>query len=409
MGFIVNIGHGTISKGSFFTDTRLSIRENCADLMAVPGIIHKKILEKYVYKPIEIVGMPKLRYVFKPIQKRESILKELGLDSTKKTILIAPTFNPELSIVPYLQDKISDYIPDKYNVILKLHGVAFEELQKAYQNLSIQLQNFAFYQDYDVEKPFLASDVLISDVSSIIFEFMAMGKPALVFNSPCMKSFKKFNPHDIEHKYRDIAYQFDDLSQIEDLLEKALQDKDKLNLSTQISRRFVSVFDGTSTEKLIKSVFKHYKKQSWNIINYCDLKKIKYSPDEILFFSLRKFKKSPNLKQFMHNVLTINPDIDIVSPLFFNHKEDLFNIQNYFNETGILKFDEIKNALSYRNSGIFTEIKSFSTDYFSCRKSLVDDFLMTNPEYTCIHGFIDWLQKQKLKKVIAFDALVKYL
>jgi len=71
LGKIISIGHGTISKGSFYTDSPLSIRENCADLIFVPGAIHKEILQKQIKTPVIISGIPKLDTLTSEINKNE--------------------------------------------------------------------------------------------------------------------------------------------------------------------------------------------------------------------------------------------------------------------------------------------------------------------------------------------------
>lgn len=108
-GFIVNIGHGTISKGSFFTDTPLSYRENCADLFCCPGPLQHQMMKKYIYKNLMISGMPKLDKVFQYRFSSEDAKRILNLNINKKTVVIAPTYNPEFSLLPVINEIISQF------------------------------------------------------------------------------------------------------------------------------------------------------------------------------------------------------------------------------------------------------------------------------------------------------------
>jgi len=136
LGKIINIGHGTISKGWFFSERNISRRENCADLICVPGTIHKEILSKQVFKPIAVTGMPKLDRLFTSNWDRKIELEKLGLDPDKKTVLFAPTFNQELSIVPSIMFDLHKYIPSFLNIIIKLHGAATDEWYRNYEQFA---------------------------------------------------------------------------------------------------------------------------------------------------------------------------------------------------------------------------------------------------------------------------------
>lgn len=410
-GFIVNIGHGTISKGSFYTDTHLSYRENCADLMAVPGQIHKNILSKYLYKPIEVIGMPKLDEVFKQNFNQKDVLISFGLCPENKTVLIAPTFNPEFSLIPYLQDRIFEFISSEYNVILKLHGVAYEYWQVEYKKLSKSLKNFYYYEDYDLSKAFTASDVIISDVSSVVFEFMATGKPGLVFNSPLMHTHKKYNPNDIEHKYRNIAYEFSQLSETNTLLKTALSDETKTALSTQISRRFVSITDGSSTRLLIDNILKYYKPKKNNIYIKQDdinIPEIINNPGEASVFISSDFDTSPNTNDYLINCLMLHTEIQIAVPLYFNSPDLNLNIGNYFPETKSLDFETIKIPISYRNAGKFLEQNTVSLDYFACKNHLIAEYLNCSNMKFCLDDFKKFILNESCKKALIFDAVIRY-
>jgi CDP-glycerol glycerophosphotransferase (TagB/SpsB family) len=111
LGKLVNIGHGTIGKGWYFSPELISRRENCADLLCVPGEVHAEALAPQVFKRIAVTGMPKLDAVFRGQWNREELLRGWGLDPANKTVLFAPTFNSEFSLVPHVGHELRRYIP----------------------------------------------------------------------------------------------------------------------------------------------------------------------------------------------------------------------------------------------------------------------------------------------------------
>ena len=115
-------------------------------------------------------------------EQREKLFKKYALDSSKKTILYAPTFFPS-SI-----EKMANDFPNAFancNILVKPHYLTYEreryrnhlkkfKLWEAYENITIlPLTAYSLV-------PFLAiADVMISDESSAMFEFASLNKPVI--------------------------------------------------------------------------------------------------------------------------------------------------------------------------------------------------------------------------------------
>ncbi len=246
-GKLINIGHGTICKGSFYTRKPVSRRENAADLICVPGAIHRNELFHQVYRPIAVTGMPKLDPLFDGSLERDALLRGWSLDPSFKTILFAPTFNHEYSLIPHLEMELEQYFPQNFNLLIKLHAITPEEWREPFIQYAQKHPRAIFLDDSDITPALSAADVLISDISSVIYEFAATGKPVLLFDGPYR--MEKHDPNDLENRFRDVGLRFTDPHDLPVLLEKP-----ELPTSLEIAKKFISVTDGSATSRVFQAI-----------------------------------------------------------------------------------------------------------------------------------------------------------
>jgi GT2 family glycosyltransferase/CDP-glycerol glycerophosphotransferase (TagB/SpsB family)/glycosyltransferase involved in cell wall biosynthesis/ubiquinone/menaquinone biosynthesis C-methylase UbiE len=214
-GLLVHIGHGLLSKGQYYTDTQLARREEYADLVCVPGEYHKNILNKIISKPVVASGMAKLDSLYNGTISRDKIIRQLKLNDKHKYILFAPTFNDELSAIPFIGDKINEVIPDNNTfLIIKLHGSTKKEYKDMYRDLYKKDARVIYVDDLDITSYIALADVMISDVSSAMMEFASLDKPLVLFNNPNWSQYRYFNPNDIEFRWRDIGIQVSNISEM---------------------------------------------------------------------------------------------------------------------------------------------------------------------------------------------------
>ncbi|MFP4455972.1 MAG: CDP-glycerol glycerophosphotransferase family protein, partial [Desulfonatronovibrio sp.] len=177
-GRIINVGHGMISKGCFYTSRPIIRRENLADLVCVPGPIHAQRLESNVFIPVETTGFIKSDRLFGPQSvDRDGFCLKHGIDPGKKIILFAPTYNPELSSIPVVQEKIFELAKDTFHLLVKLHGMTDQGWADFYRDECLARPGCTFIQDQDLTPCLKAADLLVSDVSSAFVEFMLLDRP----------------------------------------------------------------------------------------------------------------------------------------------------------------------------------------------------------------------------------------
>jgi GT2 family glycosyltransferase/glycosyltransferase involved in cell wall biosynthesis len=254
-GKLVHVGHGVLSKGQYYTDTPTARREELADLVCVPGKHHQGIMRRIISKPVVATGMCKLDDLFSGKINRASVIKQFGLPDNYRYVLFAPTFNDELSAIPFVQERIGQVLPDdKTLVIIKLHPSTKAEYKEMYRALPGKDKRIIFADELDIT-PFLAlCDVMISDVSSAMMEFAALDKPVILFNNPNWTSYQNYNPADIEFQWRDIGIQVSSLEEMREAVSLCLQNPglhaDKRKKYTDLL--FANKRDGKAAERIVK-------------------------------------------------------------------------------------------------------------------------------------------------------------
>jgi len=263
-GRLVHVGHGVLSKGQYYTDTDIARREEAADLVCVPGNHHEQVMRKIISKPVIAAGMAKLDELFSGRITRESVLEQYGLPTGFRYVLFAPTFNDELSAIPFVRDRINRVLSDNDTLLLiKLHGSTRAEYKEMYRAL-VQTDARVIYADELDITPFLAlADVMISDVSSSMMEFAALDKPVVLFDNPDWTSYKNFNPDDIEFRWRDIGIRVKSLDEMKEAVTRSLRHPTELTEQRKrcTDRLFANKYDGNAAERIVSHTFDLFGKE----------------------------------------------------------------------------------------------------------------------------------------------------
>ncbi len=255
-GKIVNIGHGALSKGQYYTDTPVARREEAADLVCVPGSYHRDVMRKIISKPVIATGMAKLDDLFSGKIDRQSVIEKYQLPAAAKYILFAPTFNDELSAIPFVGAHINDVIPDSGTLlIVKCHNSTARHHVEMFRELVTKDRRVILAEEEDIT-PFLAlCDIIITDVSSAMMEFAALDKPVILFNSPDWRQYKGFNPADIDFSWRDIGIEVSNLTEMKEAVAECFANPDaKSELRNKYSAQlFANKETGDAAEKIVEA------------------------------------------------------------------------------------------------------------------------------------------------------------
>jgi len=138
------------------------------------------------------VGLPKLDPVFQGrYADRAGTLERLGLDPAKKTVLFAPTYKP--TCMYEVKDAIFEATAGRYNLIIKLHHYSWMGKYAPHRQHRIFEQRVPHHshsvlippEDYNIVPYMAAADTLISEASSTVFDFLALGKTGVIYDLPC--------------------------------------------------------------------------------------------------------------------------------------------------------------------------------------------------------------------------------
>ena len=139
---------------------------------------------------VYVVGYSKLDPIFQGKLDRNVIMKKWDLDSSKRTVLFAPTYKP--TCIDKIRDKILPATTG-HNLVIKLHHYSWRGKyaphwhHKLYEN-AVKAYDHARLippEEHSI-LPFIhVADTMVSEASSTIFEFLALGKVGIIFDLDC--------------------------------------------------------------------------------------------------------------------------------------------------------------------------------------------------------------------------------
>lgn len=252
VGNYKNVGRLRLGKhqgASYYFDKIFKLHSNY-DIMFVGSDIEKKMYEKSFYikeEQIVITGIPKtdIYYNISQIEMK----KKLNLCNSKKIAIYAPTHRGKSErdaelIISFLE-KTSE---ESFSWYVSLHPY-MENNPQIYEYINSN-KKIGIVKGNNIESYLIAADILVSDYSAIILEFVAMLKPVFL-HVPDYEAYNKsvgFN-HDYVKEFQDAI-----ILEPNEIFEKFLKyDYSKL----EAIRDSVYIFkDGQSTKRVVEYIQK---------------------------------------------------------------------------------------------------------------------------------------------------------
>ena len=261
-------GTGTIKKfGQSANEGELKQLEYQADQNITHLIINSKATRKSYKEAFAIqddkkvyeLGLPRTDIFFdqeRMAKLKEDFYQEYPMLEGKKLVLYAPTFRDSQVEQPEMKldlDELCKKLPENYCVGLRLHPFVARNYEKRKQGNELLRQRVFDFSLYDDLNPLLAvADVLITDYSSIIFEYCVLEKP-MIFYAYDYEDFKA-NQRGFYESYEEfvpgpIAYSQEALERI------LIEDDYNLNQVREFKKEQYRYLDGKATNRLLENVF----------------------------------------------------------------------------------------------------------------------------------------------------------
>lgn len=135
----------------------------------------------YHFDQIEVMGNPKMDILFDP-SRNQTIRHELGIDKQKKVVVFTPTWRGTAFLSKELDPwnfRIFDWLTKIEQDDIVVFYKAHQSVKGIYSEFSQHLQEIPAH--YDINDFLNVADVLVTDYSSIMFDFAIKNKPILLY------------------------------------------------------------------------------------------------------------------------------------------------------------------------------------------------------------------------------------
>lgn len=151
---------------------------------------------------IRLVGFPKVDCLVDGTLQRDVVLRSLGLDPARRTILYAPTWSPASSLNTMGEDVIRGLLSLGTNLVVKLHDRS-RDLRERYSggvDWPARIRPLLpegrglLASGHDISPYLVAADLMVTDHSSAGFEFLLLDRPIVRIHRPALLTLANVHP-----------------------------------------------------------------------------------------------------------------------------------------------------------------------------------------------------------------------
>jgi len=185
----------------------------------------------------------------------------LGLDPGRPTALFAPTFSPASALNHAGEAIVETLLACGCNVIVKLHDRSLDADPRYTGGVDWRARfrrfagpAFLLAVEADSTPYLLASDLMITDHSSIGFEFCVLNRPLIVFDAPGLVEVARINPQKVA-LLRSAARVVRDPRELADAVRAALSSPADQSIARRQVTQKVFYRPGTATARAVALVY----------------------------------------------------------------------------------------------------------------------------------------------------------
>jgi len=209
-----------------------------------------------------LVGYPKLDCLVDGSIHRDDVLNQIGIDPSQPTVLYAPTWSPYSSLNVLGEDLVKALVNAGYAVIVKLHDRSRDRLHTHSGGIDwpavlepILRAGGGWLADGSDACPYLAAaDILITDHSSVGFEYLLLDRPLIRISIPELIAKTDINP-DYVDLLKEASVTVRDVGEAVAAVENCLSQPALLSKSRRTVAEELFYKPGTATERAVRELY----------------------------------------------------------------------------------------------------------------------------------------------------------
>jgi len=249
--------------GVSFKNYAISSRARLYDRLFVVGDYHRRrFIETGILEPddprIARVGMPKTDCLVDGSIDRTAVLEGLELDPARPTVLYAPTWSQYCSLYTLGMGLMRAVASRPLNFLIKLHDASYDPRHNTIDWAEALKEfdgspNVRVIHDWDVCPYLVASDILISDASSVSNEYTLLDRPIIFCDVP--ELFKEWGQLDLETWGRKTGYVVATTDELNEALDDALADPGRHSETRRACAADIFYNPGRATDRAVEEIY----------------------------------------------------------------------------------------------------------------------------------------------------------
>jgi CDP-glycerol glycerophosphotransferase len=261
----MNFFHGVAGKYNLDDPSHLPINFELYDKVAfVNADRMRRYLDNGVIsrRAAVLVGFPKIDPLVNGRYDGAAVRDRLGLEMHRRTAIYAPTWSPASSLNVAGDEIVASLVGAGWNVIIKPHDLSFDPDPKYSGGIDWRKRlrqvetpgRVAMTDEADASPLLAASDLMVTDHSSIGFEFLLLNRPVVVFDAPDLARVARINPERIA-ALRSAARVVSDPRSVGTVANEEMAHPDRLTAAREAVARPLFHEPGTATERALTVVY----------------------------------------------------------------------------------------------------------------------------------------------------------